>query len=195
MRALLLTLAAGSALGLVNSLANALGSAYGPLNDTPGRGVRWLEYLSSWVGSTWAWALFAFLVGRVLLHPLKAAIHAILGLWCAVLAYYLCDAALGVDDRFSTFEAAVWSVISLVVGLLMGSVGAVSRRPGWLGLVASLAMPALMVHQAITRPTGPDHIRPWNGWAVVVGGLVLAAMLGIEAYRRRGRNHRSASRP
>lgn len=184
-RGLLLTLAAGCALGLVNSLANALGSAYGPLNDTPGHGVRWLEYLSSWLGSSWAWALFAFLVGRVLRRPPQAAVQATLGLWGAVLTYYLGDFAIGVDEVFNVRAAGFWAVTSLVIGPVMGCLGALSRRPGWLGLAASLSMPALMAHQAVTVSTGPSHIQPWNGWAVVGGAVILAALLGLEALRKR----------
>ena len=145
---------AGIALGVANSMSNAFGSAYGPFTTTPGQGVRWLEYVSSWLGTPWAWALFAFGVGWFTRRLGAAALLATAGLLLAVLTYYVSDAMLGVTDRLSVVEIQLWSVISLFVGPVMAVLGVLAQRArGW-SLAPGLAAPALMV---VLRPHPPQR--------------------------------------
>lgn len=52
----------GVALGAANSLSNAFGSPYSPVRLRD-EGILPLEVLGAVLGTTWAWALAAFLVG------------------------------------------------------------------------------------------------------------------------------------
>lgn len=176
-------LLAGVALGTANSLSNAFGSAYGPFSASPGHGVLWLEYLSAWLGTAWAWALFAFVVGWLSPTPGKAAARAVFGLLAAVVAYYVCDAALRVNTQLSTGEIAFWSVIATLVGTLMALVGLAARDRRRVSLYAALAMPALIVFDTLARPSGPDHIRPWAQLLVLGAAAALAAAFIVRAVR------------
>ena len=176
-------LLAGVALGTANSLSNAFGSAYGPFAASPGHGVQWLEYLSAWLGTAWAWALFAFVVGWLSPTAGKAAARAVLGLLTAVVGYYVCDAALGVNTQLSTGEIAFWSVIATLLGPLMALIGLAARQQRRVSLYAALAMPALMVFDTLARPSGPDHIRPWAQLLVLGSAAALAAAFILRTVR------------
>ncbi|WP_353510021.1 DUF6518 family protein [Intrasporangium sp.] len=184
-------LVAGIALGVANSLSNALGSAYGPFTATPGQGVRWLEYLSSWLGTPWAWALFAFGVGWFSRRLRAATLTATAGLLLAVLAYYLSDAILGLNEQLSLIEIQFWSLISLFVGPVMAALGALARRPRAWSLLPGLGAPAVMVYFGLTRPSGNPLIQPWAQWAV----LVAAALLTLALLARTVRLQLSPRRP
>jgi len=176
-------LLAGVALGTANSLSNAFGSAYGPFAASPGHGVQWLEYLSAWLGTAWAWALFALVVGWLSPTAGKAAARAVLGLLTAVVGYYVCDAALGVNTQLSTGEIAFWSVIATLLGPLMALIGLAARQQRRVSLYAALAMPALMVFDTLARPSGPDHIRPWAQLLVLGSAAALAAAFILRTVR------------
>lgn len=176
-------LAAGAALGVANSATNALGSAYGPFTATPGQGVRWLEYASSWLGTPWAWALFAFGVGWFIRHLGASALLATGGLVLAVLAYYVTDAALGLNEALSIPEIQLWSAISVIIGPTMAVLGALARRPRLWALLPALAAPALMVYFGLTRPSGNAQIMPWAQLAVLCGAGLLALTFTVRAIR------------
>lgn len=176
-------LVSGVALGAANSMSNAFGSAYGPYTTTPGQGVRWLEYLSSWLGTPWAWALFAFGVGWFIRRLGAAALLATAGLLLAVLAYYVSDAALGLNERLSVTEILLWSVIALVVGPVMSALGSLARRPSRWSLLPGLAAPAVMAYFGLVLPSGNAQIQPWAEWAVLGGAGLLALALVARAVR------------
>ncbi len=171
----------GIALGSGNSIANVFGSAYGPHPVSPGQGVLWLEYLSAWIGSAWAWALFAFVVGWFTRRRGTAVVRAVPGLVVAVAAYYLSDAALGGTNGAELNAMKVWAGIALVVAPVMALLGCVAQRLSWWGLPAGLAAPALMVFDTTTRPTGPDHIHPGSQWVVYSAAAGLAVALVVRA--------------
>jgi len=113
LRAWWITVIAGAALGAFSSMSNVFGSAYGPFTKTPGQGVLWLEYVSAWLGSAWAWALFAFTVGWLTRRPGPAVFRAVLGLLVAVVAYYFFDRALGMTGAVEVSLIVYWSLIAL----------------------------------------------------------------------------------
>ena len=175
---------AGLALGGANSLSSALGSPYHPLSLAPQEGVPGLQYLAAWLGAGWAWALFAFAVGWFSRRLRSAILRAAVGLWAAVLAYYLSDALLAVNDVLSVGEIVLWSAIAAVAGPAMGTVGWSARRPNPWSLVAGMAAPGLMVVDTLWAPTGPDSARPWLEWSVYAGAGFLALALAARALVR-----------
>jgi hypothetical protein len=181
-RSIGLAVLGGVALGATNALTSALGSAYGPFTQTPGEGIRWLEFVSAWLGTPWAWSLFAFTAGWLVGRPRRAILLATLGLLAAVPTYYAAELVLGINDRFSAMvEVVIWSVISLVIGPLMGACGALAARPGLWRLIPGLVMPAMMLYYGLTTRLGPDHIQPWAQHSVVGFAIVLATALVLRA--------------
>jgi hypothetical protein len=176
LRAWWVTLIAGAALGTFNSMSNVFGSAYGPFTTTPGEGVLWLEYVSAWLGSAWAWAMFAFTVGWLTRRPRPAVFRAVLGLLVAVFAYYFCDSALGMTDTVEVSNMVLWSLIALFVAPLMALLGVFAHKPNRWSLLAGLAAPILISCAVLVLPGGVAHIRPWSQWLVwyVAAGLALA---------------------
>jgi Family of unknown function (DUF6518) len=176
LRAWWVTVIAGAALGAFNSMSNVFGSAYGPFTTTPGQGVLWLEYVSAWLGSAWAWSMFAFTVGWLTRRLGRAVFRAVLGLLVAVVSYYFCDRALGMTGAVEVSLVVYWSLIALVVAPLMALLGVFARKANRRSLLAGLAAPALISYDTLVSPTGPDHIRPWSQWLVlcVAVGLALA---------------------
>lgn len=173
----------GVGLGLANSLSNALGSPYGPLALAPLRGVRWMEYSAAWLGTVWAYSLFAFGVGWLIRRPWVSAITAAAGLCLAVVAYYACDALTGIDEGISVGELQYWSVVSLLVGPTMALLGGLARTAGRFALAASLTMPGVMVASTAMWGTGSDVLQPWVTRTVYLAAAGLAVYL-IVHYRQ-----------
>jgi len=195
-RGWVLAVAAGVALGVANSSSNVFGSAYGPYTTIPGQGVLWLEYLSAWVGSAGAWALFAFAVGWLTRRPGAAAIWAVLGLLSALVAYYLCDAARGMTDRVAIYPLVFWSLLALLVAPVMAVLGVLAQANTRWSLLRGLLAPMLLVYDAATRPAGPAHVRPWSQWLVyaAAAGLALALTARAAALGRQPRGPRLSTR-
>lgn len=180
-RGWVLAVAAGVALGVANSTSNVFGSAYGPFTTIPGQGVLWLEYLSAWVGSAGAWALFAFAVGWLTRRPGPAAVRAVLGLLSALVAYYVCDSALGMTDGVAIYPLVFWSLLALLVAPVMAVLGVLAQADTRWSLLPGLLAPLLMIYDAATRPGGPDHVRPWSQWMVYAAAAALALALTARA--------------
>lgn len=180
-RGWVLAVAAGVALGVVNSSSNVLGSAYGPFTTTPGQGVLWLEFLSAWVGSAGAWALFAFAVGWLTRRLRAAVIRAVLGLLSALVAYYVCDSALGMTDGVAIYPLMFWSLLAMLVAPAMAVLGVLAQANTRWSLLPGLLAPLLLVYDAATRPGGPVHVRPWSQWLVYAAAAGLAVGLTARA--------------
>ena len=174
-----LSLVGGCCLGCANSLSSALGSPYGAVALAPEGGVRWLEYVAAWLGTPWAWGLFAFGVGWLIRRRWAGAAMATGGLLVAVAAYYGCDALLNVNDSLSTGEILYWTGVSLVVGPTMAEVGRVAREGGKRGLIAAMVAPGLMVASTALFPVGSDNLQPWVGRSIYLAatGLALCTLL------------------
>lgn len=171
----------GLGLGVVNSLSSGLGSPYGPVALAPRQGIRLLECLAAWLGTAWAWALFAFVVGWFSYKFGAAIAGAIGGLLVAVLAYYVMNVVLGLTGSLSTLQIAYWSLIALVVGPIMGAAGWAGRRKNWWGVLAALTAPTLMLVDTAVRPTGPLTIRPWAQWVVYAAAVIFGVGLVVRA--------------
>ena len=176
LRAWWVTVIAGAALGTFNSMSNVFGAAGGPFATTPEQGVPWLQYVSSWVGTAWAWAMFAFAVGWLTRRPRPAVLQAVLGLLVAVVAYYVCDWALGYSASVDVIDIVTWSVIALFVAPPMALLGVFARKPNRWSLLAGLAAPILISSVVLVEPPGTVQTQPWSQWLVLcaAAGLALA---------------------
>lgn len=134
-----------------------------------------------------AWLFFA--VG-LLRTPGRGAVAGLLGLDCAVAAYYAYGRISG--DRADvglgglTGVIRVWAIAAVFAGPILGGVGALIRRAGVPGLVAALVVPAgtiaeMLLVQHLDR--GTFVIDPWLAWTQL--GLILAACAGAALALRR----------
>jgi hypothetical protein len=110
----------------------------------------------------------------------------VVALAAAVTAYYGLDSVLR-GEPFAWYQAEMlrWWVASLVIGLALGTVGAMVRRPGVVGLVAGLTVPVGAALQMVVLPPGLDGYtdNPEAVWARLIV-WVAAALSGAVATAR-----------
>jgi hypothetical protein len=168
--------ALGTAFGLSTSLANDLGSREGAFGAVAGVASFVLD-------AGWAWAAVAVLAGALAAGLLTAATAGAVALVAAVGAYFAMDAVLR-EESLSLYgpEMARWWAVSLIAGPALGLVGALARRPGALGLVAALVVPAGAMTQMLLFPPGGGALvvtdeQEFARAIVVVAALSAAAAL------------------
>lgn len=179
----------GASFGVATSTTNVLGSPYGPFTEVRGEGVGWLQLLSTWLGSMWAWALFPFLVGWIARRPLRAMLAGTSGLLAAVVAYYVCDAVLGMTSSMETNAISLWAQAAALAGPAFALLGAYARGTYFENLLAGLVAPILMVY-VVRRGSGSGPGQPWSDRAV----LGAAGLLSVALCARFLRNWRSRFR-
>lgn len=181
--------------GLLTSALNRVGTI-GVITGNPVLGIL-VAPLATVIGSGWGWGCFgaAFAFRQC---SWRAAMTASVGsLLVAVVAYYLLDLGFGVyagvaDNRhewmLAAWDAAVWGIVALVLGPLVGALGYLSRFMTWPGATAraSLALGAtanmgmLLRAELVIQPRLPVVV----GFVVVgVAGLVIGA--GVLVRQRR----------
>lgn len=167
---------AGAGFGAASSMANAFGSPYGPFTAASGEGSGWLQFLSTWLGSMWAWALFPFLIGWIVLRPGRAVLGGTAGLVAAVVIYYVCDAALGMTAEVEINAMATWVVPAAFGAPIMALIGSYARGTGLEHLLAALVAPGMMTYDV--RRGGPSSgpVQPWSAWGVLSVAGVLTAI-------------------
>lgn len=188
MRATFVPLVAGIALGATDSVVNHVANLRG--EDVLARSERsgWTqaaEFVGMVLDSAWAWAAVAVLVGWLIARrgagiPASALAGAVV-LLSATAVYY------GVDVLFDgggLWHRAmkVWLVCSVVFGPVLGAVGALTRRPGTVGVLAGMVVPVGAVLDMALWPPQQDSpmARP------VVGAVwLVAALTTVVVYLRK----------
>lgn len=169
------------ALGLATAAADTVAS--GLDQSAAGRALAMVAN----AGCVWAGlaVLAGFLVSGTtqrgsVLRPGAAGLVALL---VAVLGYYAFGAVAG--DRqevaLTALSGAVrlWALASVVLGPVLGAVGAATRRAGALGVVARLVVPVgAAVEMLGLRRLGPDSFRVDPTLACAQSALVVAALVG-----------------
>ncbi|MFJ5224755.1 hypothetical protein [Streptomyces sp. NPDC088400] len=184
MKIMLLGLVAGVGFGAATSLANALSSPYGGLG-APLVGTVWgggAKVLSLLMDAGWSWAALAVAVGWLAGTGIRGALAGALTLTGATVAYYVTDAF--VWDAGGGM--AVWLVVGLPFGLVLGAVGAAIRRPGLIGLLAALTVPVGAAVQMVVMPPRPHlTLTPAIVLAEVIvwTAAVLGACWGVYRFR------------
>lgn len=173
----------GAAFGLLTSAVNALSSPYERVGQPL---VGWglgglqsvLQVLSLILDSGWAWAALAMLVGRRSSGWREGALMGPVSLAVATGAYYGVDSVLlGRSLALDAVVLAFWTVAGVVLGALLGAVGAASRAAGVGGLLAALTAPAGALLQMIVMPPGWGLIvRDEAVWARAI--VTVAAVAG-----------------
>ncbi|MDR6318594.1 hypothetical protein J3R03_002790 [Actinoplanes couchii] len=133
--------------------------------------------VSQLVNAGSVWAGLAVLSGWLVRQPLAAVAAGAASLLIACVVHY------GVGMVFGIFDADVWSANrhwllgAMIVGGPLGLVGAIARRPGPIGLVSRLVVPAgAMLEPWVLGLFFTSAVLPWpNRVADFVSGAVLSA--------------------
>ncbi|MEU1417903.1 hypothetical protein [Streptomyces sp. NPDC005731] len=162
---------AGSVFGSLTSLANAVSSPYGPIGArvaaSAGAGAG--TVVSLLLDAGWSWAALAVVVGWAVATPARGALGGAAALTAATVSYYVMDAY--VWDAGT--DMVVWLVVGVPLGLVLGAVGALVRRPGLTGLFAALVVPVGAAVQMVVIPPGEGLIDA--RLATTAAGIVWAA--------------------
>lgn len=165
-----------------------------------GAGIPALVPASLIRGVGWSWAGAAILLGRLAAGWRRSAIAGMAVLVLASCGFYVAEmlrgAYRGIDQSdptgatsftdWGTFVNNVlfWSIVSCIVGPLLGLIGAGSRRGDAIGLVFKLVLPAVAAAEMVYRlrndlppVTKPVVVATWT--AVLVSALAIAALLVV----------------
>ncbi len=155
-----------------------------------GAGIPALVPASLILGVGWSWAGAAILLGRLAAGWQQSAIAGMTVLVLAVCGYYVTDWGTFVNN------VLFWSIVSCIVGPLLGLIGAGSRRGDALGLVCKLVLPTVAAAEMVDRlrndlPPVPEPIRVATWTAVLVSALAIAALLVVRRLVKRSAARRS----
>ena len=182
----------GAGFGAATSLLNDLSSPYGELG---GRLVRarwtWVTDVAE-VGSLlldvgWAWAAVAvaagWLVGAGAIG--RGAAAGAVSLMAATAAYFVMDSLLREESLAGYLgEARYWLLASLMLGPLLGAVGASLVRAGVTGLLAGLIVPVgALVQILLVQPGLAPGSRPAEVWALVILSAAAVACISLVVAR------------
>lgn len=186
----------GSGFGAAVSLINALSSEYlpigAPLAGTLTQSV--LKVLSLIVGVGWAWAALAVGIGWAVGKIVRGGLAGAVSLASATLAYYLADGALrGEPLVWYRSEIATWAIASLVLGPLLGAIGASIPRSGVIGLLAAAVVPigAALQLALFGRTEGLTAEEVWARWLVWIAAAVAMVLVTGRFVRERRRDSKS----
>jgi hypothetical protein len=180
--------AAGVALGAVDSVVNHVPLWLGEVATARAERGAWsqgAEFASLILDAGWAWAATAVLVGwlvsrgaRPAAGMLRGAAAGGLTLVFATTAYYGWDVVFAGDAWWGT-ATRHWLIGSAWLGPLLGTAGALIRRPGVVGAFALLLVPAGAALQMVLLPpplesrmAGPVRLTVW---VAAAGATVLIA--------------------
>ncbi|NMO53665.1 hypothetical protein HH310_21065 [Actinoplanes sp. TBRC 11911] len=190
MRAKFVPLVAGIALGATDSVVNHVAGLRGDsvlARSDRGGLTQAAEFLGMVLDAAWAWAAVAVLVGWVIARrgarlPASALAGAVV-LLAATAVYYGVDALFD-GGGFWHRATKVWLVCAVILGPLLGAVGALTRRPGTVGMLAGMVVPVCAVLNMGLWP--PQHDSPMA--RPVVGAVWLGAALTTAVVFLRGRS-------
>lgn len=187
-------LAVGAAFGAATSLVNALARRTVDLESRAAATSGWsfMEIVSILFDSGWAWAGLAVLTGRLATRaarrPLaRGAVAGLLSLLAATVAYYAFDTVIH-DVPLGSYvaETLYWWTASALFGPILGAVGACTRRPGAVGLLAALTVPVGAAVQMVVQPPGRNEVLTAIGqWVVWTVALVSIAVVLVHFLRTR----------
>lgn len=175
-------LAWGASFGMLTSLVNSLSSDYDVLGKwlRAGDWTAWaggpMQVLSLILDSGWAWASLAVLAGLFARARLLAAIGGLLVLAAATTTYFCMDSVLRSESLASYgTEIVVWWIGSVLLGPLLGMIGAHAGTSGATGLLAKLTVPVGAITQMILIPPG------WGGIEVKPSAVVARVLVSVLA--------------
>ncbi len=182
----------GTVLGTVDSVVNHVPRWLGEGGMARAERGGWsqaAEFASLALDAGWLWAATAVLVGwlasreaRPVAGMLRGAVAGTLALVFATTAYFYWDALFDGGPWWSVF----WLIGSVAVGPVLGVAGALIRRPGLVGTLAALLVPAGAALQMVVLPPPPESLMAQPMRLTVWVSAAAAAVLIIRAARADG---------
>jgi hypothetical protein len=131
----------GATTSLVNWLSTPADAGGGPIANTAWESIARVASLI--LDSGWAWAGLAVAVGWLVNARVRGAVAGFLALLAATAAYSVVETVREQHGlAWHGGDLGYWGVAAVLFGPILGAVGASIRRPGVVGLVASLTVPA-----------------------------------------------------
>lgn len=176
---------AGVVFGALTSLANVLSSPFGEIGARVAGSdlAKVSKVLSLLLDAGWSWAALAVGVGWVAGSRVRGALGGLLVLVAATVSYYVTDVYLW----DASTDMIMWLVMAVPLGLILGMVGALARRPGMTGLIAALIVPVGAAVQMVVLPVGESFTTPLPGIvaeAIVWTGAVFGAVWAFYRFWR-----------
>lgn len=185
----------GAATSLINNVPGMLGEV-GQAHSQDSA-ATWSAILASNIlDSGWAWAALAFVLGWLTgtgARPIRAALigawNGVTGLIIATIAYYSTDTLFGIGTDWR--EVSFWLIRSVAFGMPLGAAGTLARRPGAVGLVAALTVPAgAAMNMALFPPwrdlPGESSAAAWAEGIVWAAAAIAVALVLVRFVRTRG---------
>ena len=182
-------IAVGAVLGLTTSVADHVVVWLG--QDSLARGDRSAagqvaDLVSLILDSGWAWAAAAVLAGWLACRAggrlLTAAVSGSLALIVGTLIFY------GWRRELDTPITEYWLAASVILGPVLGMIGGLTRRPGWIGALAAMVVPAGAVLNILWRPVDPNSPLALPITILIVGAASASAatiLFRAARFRRR----------
>jgi len=182
---LVMVAAVGAGFGALDSAVNAASSPYSAIGGRLA-GTGWatlLRFLSFVLDAGWAWAALAVAAGCSVGGRARSAVAGGIVLVAAATFYYGADSWF-LDESYSLFlpELRNWVVAGVILGALLGLVGAKIGRRGVVGLIAGLVVPVGAAVQMLVMPPGLGGANVsaeavWARWIVWVAAAMTAVLV------------------
>src|SRR5690606_27793251 len=147
----------GAAFGIVTAVVNwsatPADAGGGPLTGTVWEPVA--RVAGRIIDSGWAWAAIAVVAGRLVGALGWSMVAGAVTLLAATTGYDFGEAVLRIVDTvgdpalegvgpspWSWEDLVFWGIAAVILGPVLGAIGALTHRAGFIGLLASLAVPA-----------------------------------------------------
>ena len=183
-------------MGASASVVNSVPSLLGEVGEARAARSGWsqtAEFASLILDSGWAWAAAAVAVGWLVSSGLRPRAGVLVGALAGCVALvgatvvYYCGELLFTGDFGWSWVVRFWLVGSVVLGLPLGAVGAIIRRPGPVGVLAALVVPVGAAVNMVVLP--PPQESPAAGlvllvvWGAAATAAVLIVVRAIRARR------------
>ncbi|MET8233053.1 hypothetical protein ABZS77_20525 [Micromonospora sp. NPDC005298] len=201
-RGMAASLAVGAAMGaaaaVVNSVPLLLGEG-GRARADRGAWSQTAEFASLILDSGWAWATMAVAVGWLVSRGLRPVVGVLAGalagcvaLIDATVVYEVVPMLFPFHQGFGWGQMPFWLVASVVLGLPLGAVGAIIRRPGPVGILATLVAPVgAALNMVVLPPPAESPVADsvmLTVWGAAATATVLVLAFAVCARRRGDRD-------
>ncbi|WP_161952653.1 hypothetical protein [Actinoplanes sp. TFC3] len=145
-------------------------------------GAQVAEFVSLILDSGWAWAALAVFAGWAVHRGLLAgALAGCVALLVATFVYDSLEAAFADGPVWGSVRH-FWLLQSLLLGLPLGAIGALIRRPGPAGVLAALVVPVgAVLNMAVVPPPSESPVAALVTATVWVAAVAVTALILLRA--------------
>jgi hypothetical protein len=194
---------AGGVLAFVDSLVNRVPIWLGEVGTARAERSGWsqtAEFASLILNAGWAWAAAATFAGWWVSRSVgtrdglrRGLVAGTLALISATTVYYVMNAVFTGDGWWGS-ATEYWLIGSLLFGPALGAIGALTRRRGWIGVLAGLTVPAGSALQMVLLPPPAESLMalPVRWTVCIVAAAAAVLVLRTNARTRSQRTNTGA---